>query len=75
MLRRLSSSLATFKTLAFHENLNILVADRTQASTETDTRNGAGKSSVIELCTSFWEGVPKEHHFLSSLNWWNTSSA
>ncbi len=49
MLRRLSSSLATFKTLDFHENLNILVADRTQASTETDTRNGAGKSSVIEL--------------------------
>ena len=31
MLRRLSSSLATFKTLDFHPNLNILVADRTQA--------------------------------------------
>lgn len=49
MLRRLSSSLATFKTLEFHERLNILVADRTQVSSETDTRNGAGKSSVIEL--------------------------
>src|SRR6266567_447025 len=49
MLRRLDSSLPTFKTLEFHEGLNILVADRTQASAETDTRNGSGKSSVIEL--------------------------
>ena len=48
MLRRLSSSLATFKTLEFNDGLNILVADRTQTSTETDTRNGSGKSSVIE---------------------------
>lgn len=48
MLRRLSSSLATFKTLEFREGLNLLVADRTQTSTDTDTRNGAGKSSVIE---------------------------
>lgn len=48
MLRRLSSSLANFKTLEFNDGLNILVADRTQTSAETDTRNGAGKSSVIE---------------------------
>lgn len=49
MLHRLDSSLPTFKTLEFHEGLNILVADRTQTSAETDTRNGSGKSSVIEL--------------------------
>lgn len=48
MLRRLSSSLASFKALEFNDGLNVLVADRTQTSTETDTRNGAGKSSVIE---------------------------
>ncbi len=49
MLRKLSSSLPTFKTLEFSAGLNILVADRTQVSSETDTRNGAGKSSVVEL--------------------------
>ena len=49
MLRSLSSSLQTFKTLNFDVGLNILVADRTQASSETDTRNGVGKSSMVEL--------------------------
>jgi uncharacterized protein YydD (DUF2326 family) len=49
MLRRLASSLETFKTLEFRDGLNILVADRTQASSDTDTRNGAGKSSMVEL--------------------------
>src|ERR1700722_1087682 len=49
MFRRLSSSLETFKTLEFREGLNILVADKTQSSSDTDTRNGAGKSSLTEL--------------------------
>ena len=49
MFRRLSSSLKTFKTLEFDEGLNILVADKTQTSSDTDTRNGAGKSSLAEL--------------------------
>src|SRR5712691_2418874 len=49
MLRKLSSSLSTFKTLEFSNGLNILGADRTQASADTDSRNGAGKSSVVEL--------------------------
>lgn len=49
MFRRLSSSLTTFKTLEFGEGLNILVADKTQTSSDTDTRNGAGKSSLTEL--------------------------
>src|SRR5260370_8479882 len=49
MLRRLSSSLATFNSLELHEGHKNLVADGSQVSSETDTRNGAGKSSVIEL--------------------------
>jgi uncharacterized protein YydD (DUF2326 family) len=80
MLRRLSSSLATFKTLEFSEGLNILVADRTQISSETDTRNGAGKSSVIELLHFLLGGRAEkgalpvkpqlaEHTFNLTLDW------
>jgi uncharacterized protein YydD (DUF2326 family) len=80
MLRRLSSSLSTFKTLDFHEGLNILVADRTQVSSETDTRNGAGKSSVIELFhfllggradkgTLLMKPELTEHTFSLTLDW------
>lgn len=49
MLRRLSSNDARFKALFFHDGLNILVADTTRSSTETDSRNSAGKSSMVEL--------------------------
>lgn len=49
MLRSLSADDPRFKTLTFHSGLNILVADTTGASAETDSRNSAGKSSMIEL--------------------------
>ncbi|ROT33443.1 ABC-three component system protein [Micromonospora sp. HM5-17] len=49
MLRHLSADDPRFKALTFHPGLNILVADTTGASAETDSRNSAGKSSMIEL--------------------------
>ncbi|GAA2491604.1 ABC-three component system protein [Winogradskya humida] len=49
MLRRLGANDSRFRTLEFHRGLNILVADRTPGSRETDSRNGAGKSSMIEI--------------------------
>lgn len=49
MLRQLGADDSRFRTLTFHPGLNILVADMTPASRETDSRNGAGKSSMIEL--------------------------
>ncbi|WP_351233281.1 ABC-three component system protein [Streptomyces sp. NPDC002133] len=49
MLRRLSADDARFKTLTFTTGLNLLVADKTASSADTDSRNSAGKSSVIEL--------------------------
>jgi uncharacterized protein YydD (DUF2326 family) len=49
MLRRLSADDSRFKTVTFTAGLNLLVADKTASSADTDSRNSAGKSSVIEL--------------------------
>lgn len=49
MLRQLRASDSRFKTIAFSEGLNLLVADKTADSSQTDSRNGVGKSAMIEL--------------------------
>lgn len=49
MINSITSSIPTFKTLHFHAGLNILLADVTSASTEKQTRNSAGKTSLIEI--------------------------
>lgn len=49
MIRNLSSSLKSFKELHFHSGLNILLAQKEPAAGEKQTRNRAGKTSMIEL--------------------------
>lgn len=49
MIRLIYSSIPEFKTLEFHKGLNILLADKHADSTKQDTRNRAGKSSLIEI--------------------------
>lgn len=49
MLKHLTSPKTPFKPIAFTPGLNILVADKTDVSSSTDSRNGSGKSSIIEL--------------------------
>src|SRR6266700_3614317 len=49
MLRRLSADDERFKTVSFKPGLNLLVAEKTAASRSTDSRNGSGKSSMVEL--------------------------
>lgn len=49
MIHNVRSSDPRFKTVNFHSGLNILLAERHQAASETDTRNGAGKSSLVLL--------------------------
>jgi len=56
MLYKLYSDLPSFKTVEFHEGLNLILADKTEKSTQGQTRNGAGKSSIVELINSLLGG-------------------
>ncbi len=49
MIRRTFSSLPTFKAMRFRPGLNIVLADKGPGATEKQTRNRAGKTSLIEL--------------------------
>ena len=49
MLRKLGAFDSRFKTFQFKEGLNMIVADVTPKSLNTDSRNSAGKSSIVEL--------------------------
>ncbi|MFD6322219.1 ABC-three component system protein [Streptomyces sp. NPDC058442] len=49
MLRRLSADDPRFRTVTFRPGLNLLVARTRGESSGTDSRNGTGKSSMIEL--------------------------
>ena len=49
MILSIESSIATFKAVHLHEGLNVLLADRLPQSTEKQTRNSAGKTSLIEI--------------------------
>jgi uncharacterized protein YydD (DUF2326 family) len=49
LIHRIFSSLTSFKTLEFGPGLNIILADKSPGATDTQTRNGAGKTSVVEL--------------------------
>lgn len=48
-LESLGSDDSRFKRLDFHDGLNLVLADKTMDSDSTDSRNGAGKSSIVRL--------------------------
>ena len=48
-LHEVGSSDSRFKTLRFHEGMNLVLADKTEESTSGESRNGAGKSSFVRI--------------------------
>ena len=57
MIHNVASSLASFKTLHFKPGLNVLIAKKESGASDRQTRNRAGKSSLIEIV-----------HFLTGAN-------
>ena len=49
MIHRISSNKRTFHAIDFKAGLNVIVAERTKTSSQKDTRNGLGKSTLIQI--------------------------
>jgi uncharacterized protein YydD (DUF2326 family) len=49
MIISIESSITTFKSVSFHAGLNVLLADTQPQSTEKQTRNSAGKTSLVDI--------------------------
>lgn len=49
MIHRIFSNLPTFKTLELHSGLNVLIAQKEIGATDKQTRNRAGKTSLVEI--------------------------
>lgn len=49
MIKRVFSTHPKFKAPSFYPEMNLLIVDKTEQSTAKQTRNSAGKSSLIEI--------------------------
>lgn len=49
MIHRIDSSLSSFKTLVLRPGLNVLVAKKEEGASDKQTRNRAGKTSLVEI--------------------------
>ena len=49
MIYSVKSDKSSFKKIDFQPGLNVILAERTKESTKKDSRNGLGKSTLIEI--------------------------
>ncbi len=63
MISRIYSSLTSFKELEFGPGLNVLIAQKEEGASDRQTRNRAGKTSLIEI-VHFLTGATAERNSL-----------
>jgi len=61
VIHYLDSSFEGFRRVEFNPGLNLVLADRTEESTEFDSRNGLGKTSVVHLIQFCLGGSLPDH--------------
>lgn len=66
MLHKVYSEMNSFKTVELHEGLNIILAEKSELSSDGKTRNGAGKSSFVELVNTLLGGEIKKKSILKN---------
>jgi len=66
MIRKIYSSLPSFKTVEFHQGLNLVLAEKGAKSSDGQTRNGAGKSSLVELINALLGSDLRKGNILKS---------
>lgn len=49
MIRAVRCDQPSFRTITFENGFNVVLADQTSTSTDRDTRNGVGKSLLVEI--------------------------
>ena len=64
MIHFLQSSLPSFKSLVFRRGLNVLLAEKSAGASDRQSRNGAGKSSFVELVHFLAGAEVKKDSFL-----------
>lgn len=66
MIDRIGSSLPGFKNLRFASGLNVVLAQKSPGASDRQTRNGAGKSSLVDLVHLLLGGNVEAKHPLRS---------
>ena len=77
MIRQLSSDLGSFKTLTFGPGLNVILADKSEGASDLQSRNGAGKTSFVELVHFLFgaDAKPKSIFRSEALSDWTFSAS
>ncbi|MBB3061416.1 ABC-three component system protein [Microbulbifer rhizosphaerae] len=60
MIKKIYSDHPRFKSVKFHSGLNLILAEKDSKSTDGQTRNGAGKSSLVEIISTLYGGDLKK---------------
>jgi len=60
MIHSINSDHKKFKKIEFHEGFNVILAERTDKSSQKDSRNGLGKSTMINIIHFCLGGDPKD---------------